>query len=746
MKALVLADFVAETDEEISLSKGATVEVVAKEEDGWWHVSTEGRKGLFPGSYLRQLEEEAPPAEPQEAAAPGRGALPTPPGSAAAAPGAAAPAARGRGGGRGALPTPPRGGSPVARGRGSPVARGRGSPAGARGRGRGNRLSMNRGMRMALNRGGPAARGGGRGALPTPPGAEATPQQQEAVAQKEKEPEPELEVRTPEPEPEKDTRLELELPAPAEESGEEGSAASDGEPAPMALPPKTPREKLEKNEAHRRNVIQEIITTETDYCHDLKVVSDVFIKPLRDQQIIQQDDLMQLFSNIELIASVNQEVMKEFEARSDEDSEVLLVGDIFLRMADFFKMYTTYCANQPKSIAALERLQARVPAFNDFLAKCMTAEAARGLTLFSFLIKPIQRICKYPLLLKDLLKHTAPDHPDYENLKNAQVKIEAVVEYVNERKRLAENLQKILDVQEQIDSSGEELLLVAPSRRFVREGHHTVIENGSKKERKAFVFNDVIVLTKPKKNRMGKDQKDHFKAKFFLNDVKIVDIADTELIQNACEVLPKDPTQKYSFVFVFPSAQEKRDWVKEIKLLVREFQKKEAQARKEALARKPEEEEASPGPPRREANGSQSQNYMEMIDKDKAFARPAKPGGRPPSVRLSSSGVVRRVTSSGAAKPAKPAKASKSTTPKLTRKDSKASMKKPAPVSKESRKAVSAALKKQPPGSKVKKSTTSSPLFSLKKKSSKGKGDLFVPKQQKPKFSNELKAKFKSEE
>ena len=58
----------------------------------------------------------------------------------------------------------------------------------------------------------------------------------------------------------------------------------------------------------------------------------VFIQPLREQQIIQPEDLMQLFSNIELIASVNREVMKEFEARSGEDTEVLLVGDIFLRM------------------------------------------------------------------------------------------------------------------------------------------------------------------------------------------------------------------------------------------------------------------------------------------------------------------------------------------------------------------------------------------------------------------------------
>jgi hypothetical protein len=58
----------------------------------------------------------------------------------------------------------------------------------------------------------------------------------------------------------------------------------------------------------------------------------VFNQPLLEQLIIQPDDLMQLFSNIEVIASVNREVMKEFEARSGEDTEVLLVGDIFLRM------------------------------------------------------------------------------------------------------------------------------------------------------------------------------------------------------------------------------------------------------------------------------------------------------------------------------------------------------------------------------------------------------------------------------
>jgi hypothetical protein len=43
-----------------------------------------------------------------------------------------------------------------------------------------------------------------------------------------------------------------------------------------------------------------------------------------------------------------------------------------------------------------------------------------------------------------------------------------------------------------------------------------------------FVFNDLIVLTKQKKTIMGKDNKDNFKAKFHLNEVKLIEMADSE--------------------------------------------------------------------------------------------------------------------------------------------------------------------------------------------------------------------------
>jgi hypothetical protein len=56
--------------------------------------------------------------------------------------------------------------------------------------------------------------------------------------------------------------------------------------------------------------------------------------------------------------------------------------------------------------------------------------SARNLDLEAFLIKPVQRICKYPLLTRELLKVTPDDHPDFEALTRAHDVLEAIAEHV----------------------------------------------------------------------------------------------------------------------------------------------------------------------------------------------------------------------------------------------------------------------------------------------------------------------------
>lgn len=57
----------------------------------------------------------------------------------------------------------------------------------------------------------------------------------------------------------------------------------------------------------------------------------------------------------------------------------------------------------------------------------------RGLNLQAFLVKPVQRLPKYVLLFKDLLRHTLPTHPDHKNIVDALAKFKDVNQYINDQ-------------------------------------------------------------------------------------------------------------------------------------------------------------------------------------------------------------------------------------------------------------------------------------------------------------------------
>lgn len=65
----------------------------------------------------------------------------------------------------------------------------------------------------------------------------------------------------------------------------------------------------------------------------------------------------------------------------------------------------------------------------------------------SFLIMPVQRLPRIEMLLKDLLKHTDENHPDYFELSKAFEGISELTAFVNEKKREAENFEKMAAVQ-----------------------------------------------------------------------------------------------------------------------------------------------------------------------------------------------------------------------------------------------------------------------------------------------------------
>lgn len=369
-------------------------------------------------------------------------------------------------------------------------------------------------------------------------------------------------------------------PAPIPRTDRNGSVPSRGTaPAPQPRTPPAssttttttvPSKSVDPSDK-KGMIINEIITTERDYVRDMEMVINVFYLPLKNETILEEKELRTLFSNLETIVNVNKQLLAELEKiESNSGPKTKTMGDVFTSMSAYLKMYIPYCADQPRVLALLEHLRQNNEKFCSFLQTAEQGSHCRGLNFGSFIIKPIQRICKYPLFIKELLRVTPEEDSDYKSLVTAQQQIESVTSYINEGKRTAENQQKIVDIQNSVEGVGD---LAGPSRKYVREGPLNQIQNHKPHARHLFLLTDLLILAKPKKNDY------ELVVKCALDETRIIIVADTEEVKHAFEINVGDKIYKLSA----SSLEELNDWVRDIKMLIKEFQKKKAKERQEAM-------------------------------------------------------------------------------------------------------------------------------------------------------------------
>ncbi|OCT70128.1 dynamin-binding protein isoform X1 [Xenopus laevis] len=195
-------------------------------------------------------------------------------------------------------------------------------------------------------------------------------------------------------------------------------------------------ENLEQRMLEKRlKVIEELLQTERDYLKDLETCVEHIMGPLQAKQMTSVDFDV-LFGNIQSVIDISK---KFLAALASSDS----VGTVFLDHAsDLENVYKEYCQNHEETIALLEAYE-KDEKFQKNLMECI--ETVKNLyqewgrtnyiNLGSFLIKPVQRIMRYPLLLMELLGATPESHPDKAPLREAVQSVKEINGNINEYKR-----------------------------------------------------------------------------------------------------------------------------------------------------------------------------------------------------------------------------------------------------------------------------------------------------------------------
>jgi len=113
----------------------------------------------------------------------------------------------------------------------------------------------------------------------------------------------------------------------------------------------------------------------------------------------------------------------------------LEVGDILGDMVDKIEEYEFYCTNQGFGKLFLEEILLENQQFKAFVNEAQKNPKCMREKLDSFLIKPVQRICRYPLLIQQLSKYTPDNHPDKIKLSVSFEKANASVDKINDQKK-----------------------------------------------------------------------------------------------------------------------------------------------------------------------------------------------------------------------------------------------------------------------------------------------------------------------
>ncbi|KAG9283290.1 phosphatidylinositol 3,4,5-trisphosphate-dependent Rac exchanger 2 protein [Astyanax mexicanus] len=271
-------------------------------------------------------------------------------------------------------------------------------------------------------------------------------------------------------------------------------------------------ESTEKQLRLRGCVLGELLKTERDYVNTLEFLS-VFLHRLNQyaatkiDKNITEETVKVLFSNLEEILCVHRDFLAMVEELLQPDPHPHHeVGYCFLHFRDRFQIYDEYCGNHEKAQRLLLELN-KIRSVRTCLLNCMLLGGRKNteVPLEGYLVAPIQRICKYPLLLRELLKRTPKKHNDFPQVQEALQVMKAVCSSINEAKRQMEKLEVLEEWQSHIEG-WEGSNITDSCTEMLMQGVLLKISAGNIQERVFFLFDNLLVYCK-KKNRRLKNSK-----------------------------------------------------------------------------------------------------------------------------------------------------------------------------------------------------------------------------------------------
>ncbi|XP_034551248.1 rho guanine nucleotide exchange factor 16 [Notolabrus celidotus] len=260
-------------------------------------------------------------------------------------------------------------------------------------------------------------------------------------------------------------------------------------------------------ERKRQEAIFEIITSEHSYLHSLGILVRHFKNNEALKKTMTTTEHHHLFSNISVIHKVSQGFFEDLERRHYDNPVIRDISDIVQKHAsNHFEPYIVYCSNETFQQRTLQKLLTSNNAFKETLKQIDGSSECGGLPMISFLILPMQRVTRLPLLLDTICQKTPDKTAEYFAAVWSLHAISKLVASCNDGARRMERTEQMYTIQKQMDFGKiKPFPLVSSSRWLKKRGELAVNSEElsiwrafSNRSYYLFLFNDVLIVTKKK--------------------------------------------------------------------------------------------------------------------------------------------------------------------------------------------------------------------------------------------------------
>ncbi|XP_048214085.1 FYVE, RhoGEF and PH domain-containing protein 6 isoform X2 [Perognathus longimembris pacificus] len=317
------------------------------------------------------------------------------------------------------------------------------------------------------------------------------------------------------------------------------------------------------NSSDEDDVSSESSKGELDLLEDKQDFRDAVAHASRQlgKPVIEDRILNQILYYLPQLYELNRDLLKELEERLLNWTEQQRIADIFVKKGPYLKMYSTYIKEFDRNLALLDEQCKKNSGFAAVVREFEMSPRCANLALKHYLLKPVQRIPQYRLLLTDYLNNLLEDSGDYRDTQDALAVVIEVANHANDTMKQGDNFQKLMQIQYSLNGHHE---IVQPGRVFLKEGILMKLSRKVMQPRMFFLFNDALLYTTPMQSGIYK----------LNNMLSLAGMKVRKPTQEGYQNELKIESVERSFILSASSATERDEWLEAISRSIEEYAKK----------------------------------------------------------------------------------------------------------------------------------------------------------------------------